>query len=153
MATKQDYYATLGVAKDADADTLKRAYRKMAMQYHPDRNPNDKAAEAKFKEVNEAYDVLKDDQKRGAYDRFGHAAFEQAGGGGGRAGGFGFADAADPGDAVAETDGVRLVVDSVSLDLVRGSQVTYVESLGGAAFRVENPVAASGCGCGSSFAI
>jgi iron-sulfur cluster assembly accessory protein len=66
---------------------------------------------------------------------------------------FGFADAADDDDAVAETDGVRLVVDSVSLDLVRGSQVTYVESLGGAAFRVENPVAASGCGCGSSFAI
>jgi iron-sulfur cluster assembly accessory protein len=66
---------------------------------------------------------------------------------------FGFADTTDPDDAVAETDGVRLVVDSVSLDLVRGSQVTYVESLGGAAFRVENPVAASGCGCGSSFAI
>ena len=66
---------------------------------------------------------------------------------------FGFADAADADDAVAETDGVRLVVDSVSLDLVRGAQVTYVESLGGAAFRVENPVAASGCGCGSSFSI
>ncbi|HEX8383174.1 MAG TPA: iron-sulfur cluster assembly accessory protein [Sphingomonas sp.] len=66
---------------------------------------------------------------------------------------FGFADAAEPDDAVAETDGVRLVVDSVSLDLVRGAQVTYVESLGGAAFRVENPIAASGCGCGSSFAI
>ena len=99
MATKQDYYATLGCAKDADADTLKKAYRKMAMQYHPDRNPNDKAAEAKFKELNEAYDVLKDDQKRGAYDRFGHAAFEQAGAGaGGRAGGFGFADAGGLGD-------------------------------------------------------
>ncbi len=66
---------------------------------------------------------------------------------------FGFADAADADDAVAETDGGRLVVDSVSLDLVRGAQVTYVESLGGAAFRVENPVAASGCGCGSSFSI
>lgn len=66
---------------------------------------------------------------------------------------FGFADQLDSDDAVAETDGVRLVVDSVSLDLVRGAQVTYVESLGGAAFRVENPIAASGCGCGSSFAI
>lgn len=66
---------------------------------------------------------------------------------------FGFADQPDSDDAVAETDGVRLVVDSVSLDLVRGAQVTYVESLGGAAFRVENPIAASGCGCGSSFAI
>jgi iron-sulfur cluster insertion protein len=66
---------------------------------------------------------------------------------------FGFADAAEADDTVVETDGVRLVVDSVSLDLVRGCQVDYVESLGGAAFRVENPNAASGCGCGSSFAI
>ena len=66
---------------------------------------------------------------------------------------FGFADVALSDDSVAETDGVRLVVDSVSLDLVRGCQVDYVESLGGAAFKVENPNAASGCGCGSSFAI
>ncbi len=85
---KQDYYATLGVAREASAEDLKKAYRKLAMQHHPDRNPGDKQAEAKFKEVNEAYDVLKDDQKRAAYDRFGHAAFEQ--GGGGRPGGFDF---------------------------------------------------------------
>jgi molecular chaperone DnaJ len=77
---KQDYYAALGVARDASADDLKKAYRKQAMQFHPDRNPGDKQAEAKFKEVNEAYDVLKDDQKRAAYDRYGHAAFEQGGG-------------------------------------------------------------------------
>src|SRR5438270_8954599 len=89
---KQDYYATLGVARDASPEDLKKAYRKLAMKYHPDRNPNDKGAEAKFKEVNEAYDVLKDDQKRGAYDRFGHAAFENGGGPGpgGFAGGFSF---------------------------------------------------------------
>ncbi len=85
---KQDYYATLGVARDVGGDDLKKAYRKLAMQYHPDRNPNDKHAEAKFKELNEAYDVLKDDQKRAAYDRFGHAAFEQGGGPGGFQGGF-----------------------------------------------------------------
>ena len=66
---------------------------------------------------------------------------------------FGFAEAPESDDTIAETDGVRLVVDSVSLDLVRGCVVDYVESLGGAAFRVENPNAASGCGCGSSFAI
>lgn len=66
---------------------------------------------------------------------------------------FGLADAPEPDDVVAETDGVRLVVDEVSLDLVRGAQVDYVESLGGAAFRVENPNAASGCGCGSSFSV
>jgi molecular chaperone DnaJ len=80
---KQDYYATLGVERDASADDLKKAYRKLAMRLHPDRNPGDKTAEAKFKELNEAYDVLKDDQKRAAYDRFGHAAFENGGGGGG----------------------------------------------------------------------
>ncbi|SFP34700.1 iron-sulfur cluster insertion protein ErpA [Sphingomonas rubra] len=66
---------------------------------------------------------------------------------------FGFADAAEGDDTVAETDGVRLVVDSISLDLVRGARVDYVESLGGAAFRVDNPVAASGCGCGTSFSV
>ena len=73
---KEDYYDTLGVARGADADALKQAYRKLAMQYHPDRNPGDTGAEQKFKQINEAYDVLKDDQKRAAYDRFGHAAFE-----------------------------------------------------------------------------
>jgi molecular chaperone DnaJ len=87
---KQDYYATLGVAREAGNDDLKKAYRKLAMQYHPDRNPGDKQAEAKFKEVNEAYDVLKDEQKRAAYDRYGHAAFENGGGQGGA--GFGFAE-------------------------------------------------------------
>ncbi len=86
---KQDYYATLGVERGASADEMKKAYRRLAMQYHPDRNPGDAKAEAKFKELNEAYDVLKDDQKRGAYDRYGHAAFENGGNGAG-AGGFGF---------------------------------------------------------------
>jgi molecular chaperone DnaJ len=93
---KQDYYATLGVARDANADDLKKAYRKLAMQFHPDRNPGDKQAEARFKELSEAYDVLKDDQKRGAYDRFGHAAFEQGGGGG--PAGFDFNATGDLGD-------------------------------------------------------
>ena len=97
---KQDYYDTLGVAKDADADGLKKAYRKLAMKFHPDRNQGNAAAEHKFKEISEAYDVLKDDQKRGAYDRFGHAAFENGGAGArGQAGGFefgsGFADIFD----------------------------------------------------------
>ena len=87
---KQDFYATLGVARDAGAEDLKKAYRKLAMQYHPDRNPGDKQAEGRFKEVNEAYDILKDDQKRAAYDRYGHAAFEQGGGPGGFSGGFDF---------------------------------------------------------------
>jgi molecular chaperone DnaJ len=92
---KQDFYEILGVAKSADADELKRAYRKLAMQFHPDRNAGDKSAEQKFKDLSEAYDVLKDDQKRAAYDRFGHAAFESGSRGPGDfAGGFsgGFAD-------------------------------------------------------------
>jgi len=87
---KQDYYDILGVPRGASADEMKKAYRKLAMQYHPDRNPNNPTAEHKFKELNEAYDVLKDDQKRSAYDRFGHAAFENGGGPGAGAGGFGF---------------------------------------------------------------
>jgi len=89
---KRDYYDILGVPRDADAETLKKAYRKSAMQYHPDRNPGDKQAEHTFKELNEAYDVLKDDQKRAAYDRFGHQAFESGmgRGAGPGAGGFDF---------------------------------------------------------------
>jgi molecular chaperone DnaJ len=89
---KQDYYELLGVSRSSTADEMKKAYRKLAMKYHPDRNPGDKAAEAKFKEISEAYDVLRDDQKRAAYDRFGHQAFEGGGGGAGAhgAGGFGF---------------------------------------------------------------
>ena len=81
---KDDYYSVLGVGHDADEATIKRAYRKLAMQYHPDRNAGDKTAEHKFKEVNEAYDVLKDGQRRSAYDQFGHAAFESGGFGGAR---------------------------------------------------------------------
>ncbi len=96
---KQDYYATLGVPREASADDLKKAYRKLAMQFHPDRNPGDKQAEARFKEVSEAYDVLKDEQKRAAYDRFGHAAFEQgAGAGSPFGGGFDFSAAGGLGD-------------------------------------------------------
>lgn len=82
-ATEIDYYETLGIARDADGATIKSAYRKLAMQYHPDRNQGCKENEAKFKAVSEAYECLKDPQKRAAYDRFGHAAFQQGRGGGG----------------------------------------------------------------------
>jgi molecular chaperone DnaJ len=87
---KQDYYETLGVKRGANADEIKKAYRALAMKFHPDRNQGDKTAEQKFKELNEAYDILKDDQKRAAYDRFGHAAFENGSAGPGRAGFGGF---------------------------------------------------------------
>ncbi|MEZ5809886.1 MAG: molecular chaperone DnaJ [Rhizobiaceae bacterium] len=92
---KADFYETLGVSRDADEKALKSAFRKLAMKYHPDKNPGNQDAEHKFKEIGEAYETLKDPQKRAAYDRFGHAAFENGGpggfGGGGFAGG-GFAD-------------------------------------------------------------
>ena len=91
---KEDFYDILGVVQNSSSDEIKKAYRKKAMQYHPDRNQGDDAAEQRFKEINEAYDVLKDDQKRAAYDQFGHSAFDGSGGGGGFGGG-GFADIFD----------------------------------------------------------
>ncbi|MCC5849678.1 MAG: molecular chaperone DnaJ [Verrucomicrobia bacterium] len=91
MAAKEDYYKILGVAKDASKDEIKKAYRKMAVKYHPDKNPGDTAAEEKFKEATEAYEVLSDEDKRHKYDQFGHAAFGPGRGGGG-AGGFGGVD-------------------------------------------------------------
>ena len=77
MAEKRDYYEVLGVEKSADADTIKKAYRKAAIKYHPDKNPGDKEAEDKFKEAAEAYDVLSNDEKRARYDRFGHAGMSR----------------------------------------------------------------------------
>ena len=100
MADKRDYYEVLGVDKNADASTIKKAYYKLAKQYHPDANPGDKVAEEKFKEANEAYEVLSDADKKAKYDQFGHAAFDPAmGGGDGGFGGFGgFGDFGDLGD-------------------------------------------------------
>jgi molecular chaperone DnaJ len=96
MASKRDYYETLGVSKTATPEELKSAYRKMALQYHPDRNQGDKGAEEKLKDINEAYDVLSNPEKRQAYDQFGHAGPQaQAGGGFGGFGGFEGADASD----------------------------------------------------------
>lgn len=83
MADKRDYYEVLGVSRDADDAAIKKAYRQLAKKYHPDTNPGDKEAEAKFKEASEAYAVLSDAEKRRQYDQFGHSAFENGGAGGG----------------------------------------------------------------------
>jgi molecular chaperone DnaJ len=91
MSAKRCYYETLEVERTADEGKLKAAFRKLAMKWHPDKNPGDAQSEIRFKEINEAYEVLKDGQKRAAYDRFGHAAFEQGAGGGGPGFGAGFA--------------------------------------------------------------
>ena len=101
--TKRDYYEVLGIDKNADDSAIKSAYRKLAKKYHPDMNPGDKEAEQKFKEASEAYAILSDADKRRKYDQFGHAAFEQGGGGGGF-GGFDFTGA-DMGDIFGDIFG------------------------------------------------
>ncbi len=100
----KDYYEVLGVPKNADEAAIKKAYRKLAMKYHPDRNPDNKEAEAKFKEIGEAYEVLSDADKRAAYDRLGHEAFKHGGMGGGGANG-GFGGFTDPMDIFAQMFG------------------------------------------------
>ena len=97
MSVEADYYELLEVSRGADDATIKSSYRKLAMRWHPDKNPGDPEAEARFKAISEAYDCLKDPQKRAAYDRFGHEAFKQgmSGGGGGHGGGAGFSDLGD----------------------------------------------------------
>ncbi len=104
MADKRDYYEVLGVDRSASDQDIKRAYRKLAKKYHPDVNPGDKEAEEKFKEATEAYEVLSDADNRAKYDQFGHAAFEQGGGGAGGFGGFDFGSG-DMGDIFGDIFG------------------------------------------------
>ncbi len=152
---KQDFYATLGVARDASADDLKKAYRKLAMQFHPDRNPGDKRAEARFKDVNEAYDILKDDQKRSAYDRFGHAAFEQGGASAGAGmGGFDFSASGDLGDIFDQMFGMggrrgggRTRTGS---DLRQGVEIDLAEAFSGSKVTLRVPTRVKCESCGGS---
>jgi molecular chaperone DnaJ len=148
---KRDYYEILGVQRNASAAQIKAAFRKLAMQHHPDRNPGDKAAEQRFKELNEAYEVLKDDSKRAAYDQFGHAAFEHAGGAGARPGGFDFGSFADVfddlfGDFVGAA-GRRRGTHSRGADLRYNLEITLEEAFAGkqAQIRVPTTVRCEAC--------
>lgn len=156
-----DYYQTLECARDADGATLKSAYRKLAMKFHPDRNPGDTACEAKFKAINEAYDCLKDPQKRAAYDRYGHQAFTQGmnGGGFGGASGFGgrgdFADIGDIfetifGSAFGGGGGAQRQQHRRGADLRYDMQVTLEEAFHGKSTEIEIEVSQACDTCNGS---
>ena len=149
---KVDFYETLGVARTATDGELKAAFRKSAMQCHPDRNPGDKAAEARFKELNEAYQCLSDGQKRAAYDRFGHAAFE--GGGAGMGDGFGssMADIFDDlfGDMMGRSRGGRTGGRERGSDLRFNLEITLEEAFRGKTASVNIPTSISCEACSGS---
>lgn len=147
MSTK-DFYETLGVARSAGDDEIKKAYRKLAMKYHPDRNPDNKEAEEKFKEIQKAYDTLSDPQKKAAYDQYGHAAFEQgmgggAGGFGGFGGGFGGAQGFDFSDIFSQmfggAGGGGRQPNYQGADLQVGVEITLEEAAQGIKKRINIP--------------
>jgi molecular chaperone DnaJ len=138
---KRDYYEVLGVEREADIEEIKKAYRKLAVKFHPDKNPGDKTAEEKFKEIGEAYEALSDPQKRAAYDRFGHSAFDpRMRGGGGRGAGF-----HDPADIFREVFGGS----SIFEDLFGGGRSDPTQPQRGADLRYDMEIAfeeaANGC--------
>src|SRR6201988_4694824 len=143
MSTKRCYYETLEVDRDADENKLKTAFRKLAMKWHPDRNPGDKASEVKFKEINEAYEVLKDGEKRAAYDRYGHAAFEH-GGMGGPGPGFGAGFATSFSDIFEDLFGMAGQRPrggrERGADLRYNMEITLEEAFAGKTAQVEIPV-------------
>ncbi|MBB3909537.1 molecular chaperone DnaJ [Sphingomonas desiccabilis] len=153
MSTEVDYYELLGCERTADGATLKSAYRKMAMQYHPDRNAGCKDSEAKFKAVSEAYEVLKDPQKRAAYDRYGHAAFRQGGGGGGGAQDFGgFSDIFESvfGEFMGGRGGGGRAGPRRGADLRYDMEITIDEAFHGKATEITVDVSSACAPCGGT---
>src|ERR1700682_3540378 len=144
MSTKRCYYETLEVDRNADESKLKAAFRKLAMKWHPDKNPGDATSEIRFKEINEAYEVLKDGDKRAAYDRFGHAAFEQGAGGGGPGFGAGFAssfsDIFEDLFGMAAQRGGRGGGRERGADLRYNMEITLEEAFVGKTAQIEIPV-------------
>ena len=149
--TKRCYYEVLEVVKTSSGEDLKKSYRKLAMKFHPDKNPGDQAAETKFKEISEAYDVLRDEQKRAAYDRYGHAAFEPGGGGaqGGFGFGAGFADIFDEmfGDMMGRRGGGGGRGPARGQDLRYNMEITLEEAFTGKKGKITVPssIACDGC--------
>src|SRR5229473_3582747 len=141
--SKRDYYEVLGVTRSCTEVELKAAFRKLAMQHHPDRNPGDNGCEHRFKEINEAYDVLKDGDKRAAYDRFGHAAFEHGAAGGA---GFGTEFASTFADIFDDLFGMggrrgRGTGRERGADLRYNMQITLAEAFAGKTAQVRIPTA------------
>lgn len=154
MAVVADYYELLEVERGADEATIKSAYRKLAMRFHPDRNPGDPEAEARFKAINEAYDCLKDPQKRAAYDRFGHAAFQNGGPGGfgGGGGASGFSDLGDIFETIfgSAFGGGGRQQPRRGADLRYDLEITLEEAFHGKQAEIEIEVAAACDPCGGS---
>src|ERR1043166_359867 len=141
---KRCYYEVLGVARTVNDDELKRAFRKLALQWHPDRNPGDASSEARFKEINEAYDILKDSDKRAAYDRFGHAAFEQGGIGGSHGFGRGFDSSfSDLFEGIFGMGGSRGTRPERAADLRYDMEITLEEAFTGKIAEVRLPTSVS----------
>ncbi|KIZ38376.1 MULTISPECIES: molecular chaperone DnaJ [Rhodopseudomonas] len=141
-STKRCYYETLEVDRSADESSLKAAFRKLAMKWHPDKNPGDASSEVRFKEINEAYEVLKDGDKRAAYDRFGHAAFEQGGGGPGFGAGFAssFSDIFEDLFGMAAQRGGRGNGRERGADLRYNMEITLEDAFLGKTAQIEIPV-------------
>src|ERR1700729_1096613 len=142
MSTKRCYYETLEVERTADESKLKSAFRKLAMKWHPDKNPGDATSEVRFKEINEAYEVLKDGDKRAAYDRYGHAAFEQGNGGPGFGAGFAssFSDIFEDLFGMAGQRGGRSGGRERGADLRYNMEITLEEAFLGKTAQIEIPV-------------
>src|SRR6202165_4393681 len=152
MSTKRCYYETLEVERNADESKLKAAFRKLAMKWHPDKNPGDVASEVRFKEINEAYEVLKDGDKRSTYDRFGHAAFEQASGGHGFGAEFAssFADIFDDFFGMGGARRSRGSGRERGADLRYNMELTLEESYGGKGAQIRIPTSVTCEACSGS---